>query len=248
MLYRALAVLVVVFWLTMIGLLVRKEAGPAGSALREVPVEHVVKLILVHGEESDLSIYSEKLRLGRLRIRPQMHKGDRSRVVEFLGNLQILIPGMERQRVEWKGDLELEKDLQLRRFTIDLSFRETGARATPAYAQIIVAPAENLLTCTWLDQTLTYTLDDAGRQKALREMLDPALLQMVQGQTKSMTPPVIKALQSSMPYHGQRIDTYLVTIEQSGQTLLSIDVSQLGTILRVKTLLGYSLAPDDLVP
>ena len=38
------------------------------------------------------------------------------------------------------------------------------------------------------------------------------------------------------------------TIEQSGQTLLEFDVSQLGQILRAKTLIGYSLAPDDVVP
>lgn len=248
MLYRSLAILIVIFWLTMIGLLVRKEVGPAGSALRAVPVEHVVKLLLVHSEESDLSIYREKLRLGRLRIHPHMHKLDRSRVIDFLGHLQIMIPGLERQRVEWKGEIELEKTLKVRRFSMDFAFREPGARETLAYAQIIVSPADNLLTWTWLDQTRTYTLDDAGLQSALREIVDASVLEMFQQQTKGITPPVIKALQSSMTIHGERIDTYLVTIEQSGQTILAIDVSQIGTILRVKTLPGYSLAPDDLVP
>ena len=251
MLYRALAFLIICFWLTMTGLLIRKEAGPGDSALREVPVGHVVKLLLMHEQPSDLNIYSGKKRVGYMRLHPQMHKGDRSRVIAFVGNLQIMLPGLERQRVAWSGEIELEKTLATRRFTVSLALSDPAARKkTPAYgAQIIIAPAENLLTWTPLDgQPHTYTLDDAGLQTALREMGEPELLAMLQGQTRTMTPPVIRAHLSSMLIRGERIDTYLVTIVQSGQTLLGFDVSQLGQILRAKTLIGYSLAPEDLVP
>jgi hypothetical protein len=51
-----------------------------------------------------------------------------------------------------------------------------------------------------------------------------------------------------MLIHGERIQTYLVSIGQNGQTLLEADISQLGQILRAKTLIGYTLMPDDLVP
>ena len=254
MLYRALALLVVGFWLTMAGLLIRKEAGPGDSALREVPVGHVIKLLLMHEQPSDLNIYSGKMRLGDLRIHPQMHQGDRSRVIQFVGNLQIMVPGMERQRVQWDGELELEKTLATRRFTMGLTLRDPTMHNAPASRiQIIVAPPEHLLTWTLLsgdqlgDEPHTYTLDEAGLQRALRE-IDPSLPTLLQSQTRSMAPPVVRALQSSMLIHGERIDTYLVTIEQSGQTLLEFDVSQLGQILRAKTLIGYSLAPNDLVP
>ena len=256
MLYRAFAILIVGFWLTMIGLLIRKETGPGDSALREVPVGHVIKLILTHEQPSDLNIYNGKMRLGYLRIHPRMHQGDRSRVIAFVGDLHIMVPGFERQRVTWNGELELEKTLATRRFAMSLTLNDPTARTSPAYrAQIDIAPAENLLTWTQftgdrpIGEAHTYTLDEAGLQTALTEMmLDPAMLTLLQGQTRSMTAPVIKALQSSMPYHGERIDTYLVTIEQSGQTLLEFDVSQLGQILRAKSLIGYSLAPDDVVP
>ena len=254
MLYRVLALLVIGFWLTMIGLLIRKEAGPGDSALREVPVGHVVKLLLMHEQPSDLIIYSGKMRLGYLRIHPQMHQGDRSRVIAFVGNLQIVMPGLERQRVRWDGEIELEKTLATRRFTMGLIFRDPATRHAPEYrAQITIAPAENLLTWSLLsgdrliEKPHTYTLDDAGLQQALRD-IDPAIPAMIQGQTRSMAPPVIRALQSSMLIRGEPIDTYLVTIEQSGQTLLEFDVDQLGHILRAKTLIGYSLAPEDLLP
>ena len=249
MLYRALAILVTGFWLTMIGLLIRKEAGPGDSSLREVPVGHVVKLLLMHEQPSDLNISNGKLRVGNLRIHPQMHKGELSRVIDFVGNLQVMVPGMERQRVQWDGEIELEKTLAIRRFRMALTFRDPTQHSPPSFrTEITIVPAENQLTWTQQGgQTLTYTLDDAGLQRALRE-IDPALPEMFQSQTRSMTPPVIKALQSSMLIHGERIDTYLVTIEQSGQTLLEFDVSQLGQILRAKSLIGYSLAPDDIVP
>ena len=250
MLYRALAILVTGFWLTMIGLLIRKESGPGDSALREVPVGHVVKLLLMHEQPSDLNIHNGKMRLGNLRIHPQMHKGERSRVIDFVGSLQIMVPGLERHRIDWSGEIELEKTLATRRFGVALTFRDPTLRSTPGqHGEIAIVPAENQLT--WTEQNdppRTYTLDDAGLQKALRELLDPALLEMLQSQTRSMTAPVIRALQSSMLIHGERIDTYLVTIEQSGQTLLEFDVSQLGQILRAKTLVGYTLTPDDLVP
>ena len=255
MLYRALTLLVIGFWLTMTGLLIRKETGPGDSALREVPVGHVVKLLLMHEQASVLNIYSGKMCVGHLRIHPQMHTGDRARVIEFVGDLQIMMPGLERERVQWDGEIELEKTLATRRFTMGLTFRDPTLRNTTASRiQITVVPAENLLTWTLLsDGQLnapphTYTLDDAGLQRALREMDDPSLLTLLQSQTRSMAPPVVKALQSSMLIHGERIDTYLVTVEQSGQTLLEFDVDQLGHILRAKTLIGYSLAPNDIVP
>ena len=254
MLYRALTIFVVGFWLTMIGLLIRKEGGPGDSALREVPVGHIVKLLLIHEQTSDLNIYNEKMRLGHLTIHPKMPKGGRARVIEFSGYLQIVFPGFERERISWDGELELEKDLATRRFKIGLTLKDPTAHdPSSTRAEITVAPAENLLTWALLGGGLlpepphTYTLDHDGLEKALHEM-DPAIRQLIESQTKNVSPPVVKAHQSSMIVHGERMDTFLVTIEQSGQTLLEFDVDQLGQILRAKTLIGYSFAPEDLVP
>ena len=256
MLYRALAIFITVFWLTMIGLLIRKEAWPGDLALREVPVGHVVKLLLMHEQPSELKIYNGKMCLGSLRVHPHMHKGERTRVIEFSGDLHVLLPGPDRVRVQWDGELELEKTLATRRFDLGFSLRDPTQRhtaATPRF-QITVSPAENLLTWAVRNgdqlpaQLRTYTLDDAGLQRALRELDDPLLVPFFQSQTRSLTPPTVRAMQSTMLIHGERIDTYLVTIEQSGQTLLEFDVSQLGQILRAQTLIGYSLAPNDLAP
>jgi hypothetical protein len=41
------------------------------------------------------------------------------------------------------------------------------------------------------------------------------------------------------------MDTYLVTVESNGQTLLECHVDQLGRIVHVSTLVGFSLATED---
>ncbi|MCE9610588.1 MAG: hypothetical protein K8R23_10380 [Chthoniobacter sp.] len=254
MLYRTAAALIVVFWLIMAGLLVRQHVGEGDAALREVPVGHVVKLLLMHEQASDLNIYSEKRHLGHLRILPRLPTAERGRRIEFSGNLLTNFPGVERQRMAWDGVWEMEKSLATQRFALDLTLRDSIRKNATAYCtQIVVTPADNLLRWTLqsgdrLLERRQITLDAAGLDSALRELVDPSVLQMVQGQTRAMSPPVIKAHQSTMLIHGERIDTYLVTIEQNGQTLLEADVSQLGQILRAKTLIGYTLMPDDLGP
>ena len=75
--------------------------------------------------------------------------------------------------------------------------------------------------------------------------LDPALLTTVGA---PQTAPTIHARQPSLVLHGDRVDTYQLILEQSGQTLLEIQVSQLGEVLEAKTLLGYDFAPDDITP
>jgi hypothetical protein len=251
---RILSVFIVVFWLTMTGLLLRKELGPGDSALRVIPIEHVVKLLLLHETPSDLNIYNDKLRLGHLRVHPQVRKEDDARIVAFSGNLQVLIPGMERQRVQWAGELEMQKDLTIRRFIVNLVFRDPALRDAPGYAaQVTVVPSENRLRYTVSEggreiDGKEFPLDQRGIETALQSMLDPSMLKMIAAQTRTASPPVVKALLSSMPIHGERIDTYLVTVEAGGQTLVEFDVSQLGTILRAKTLIGYTFAPDDIVP
>ena len=258
MLYRTCAALIVVFWLIMAGLLVRQHVGEGDDALREVPVAHVVKLLLMHEQPSDLNILSEKRRLGHLRIQPRREAAGRTRVIEFSGALITNLPGSARQRIGWDGSWELEKTLATRRFDMGLTWRDAvGKEATAYRTQVTLTPstdpAENLLRWTLhrddrLIEERRIGLDAAGLDTALRELVDPSLLEMMQGRKRGMTPPVIKAHQSTMLIHGERIDTYLVSIEQNGQTLIEADISQLGQILRAKTLIGYTLMPDDLVP
>ena len=92
-----------------------------------------------------------------------------------------------------------------------------------------------------------YTLDEQGLKKILKQVdLDPAIYDSL----RSPGAPTAKvtAQESSLMIHHERAKTYLIEVRQGGQTLLEMHISELGTVLRVKTLVGYTLAPDDLLP
>ena len=77
-----------------------------------------------------------------------------------------------------------------------------------------------------------------------RMEIDPALLQALE-HSRPAAPPVVRAQQSSWQIHGETVETYLVTFEQSEQTLIEVQIDQLGHVANVKTLLGYTLVPDN---
>ena len=123
MLYRAAAVLIVVFWIAMTALLVRKELSPGANELREGPVSHVMKLMFLHGEASDLNLHSERQIVGQLRFHPQIRKDDGARVMEYSGRMLIALPGAPRQRLSWAGDFEMNRALEMQSARLHSMFR-----------------------------------------------------------------------------------------------------------------------------
>jgi len=247
MIYRATATLVVAFWLTMTALLLRNEIRPGDSSLREVPVGHVIKLIFHHQQVSDLNITSDRLRLGRLRLMPKSDKVAGLRTIGFEGNLQVIIPGAKRQRMAWRGEIVMDKALETQRFQVGLTLNEPA----PLRTEIVVLPNQNIaryeLNTASTQERQQFTLDENGLREVMQQLgLDPTALAAVT--LPKTSAPVVKAQQSSIEIHGERIDTYLITIESNGQTWLECHVSQLGQVLRATTLLGYTLSPDDITP
>jgi hypothetical protein len=249
MLYRTIAALIVIFWVTMTALLIRSELSPADARLREVPVSHVVKLIFAHEQPSELSIFNDKLRLGQMRVHPAVRALDGARVVDFSGNLHILLPGATRQRVTWDGTLELTRTLDMQSVRFALTFREEDAYRF----ELVVRPPEKVFRYSWnigggLPDEREFTLDEAGMRAALAELeVDPTLLGTMRT-TRNSAPPEFTARISSLKLHGEKVDTYLVAIRMNGQTLIEMHISQLGQVLTAKSLIGYTLAPDDFMP
>lgn len=247
MLYRATAALVVLFWLTMTGLLVRNEISPGDSALREVPVGHVVKLIFHHQQASDLKVSNDKMQIGQVRIVPRTDKAAGRRHLAFAGSLHFPVPGAKSRRIAWDGELEMNKDLVAQRFRFGVKVHEPAELRS----EIVVLPAENvahyeLHSATGILERQSYSLDEQGAREVLQQLgFDSALLPAALRRPEA---PIIKAQQSSLRIHGERMDTYLVTVEFNGQTWLECHVDQLGHIVRATTLLGYTFAPDDIGP
>lgn len=248
MLPRLLALVITAFWITMWTLLIRTEVQPRGAALREVPVEHVMKLMFHHGQPSDLSILSEKTRLGSVRLRPRIREEDGRRLLDLMGSLEARTPGTPSQRVTWNGALELTPELELEQFRFTTMVQDLAAPRGPQDAfEVTVHPRERRVNWQWRSQgrvldERTYTLDAAGLRKALGELsLDPALLRNVP--VAHATPPRISAHLSSLRIRDEWAETFLLTIEHGGQTWLECHVSQLGQVLHARTLPGWTLSP-----
>ena len=248
MLSRFFTTAIVLFWLTMTALLVRTEMWPNHSSLRAVPIEHVAKLMWLHEQASDLNIWNDTMRVGHLTLHPKIREADGARVLEYSGNLQVRLPGSPRNRISWDGIAEFDADLHLRSLLLGLGMKEPSLMR----AEIFVKPGENRATYRLFNagretESEDFTLDEAGLKKVLAQVdLDPALYDTFR--SSGAATPIIAAQQSSIKIHHERIDTYLVEVRQGGQTLLEAHISQLGQVLRMRTLVGYSLAPDDLMP
>src|SRR5205809_1906998 len=124
MTYRIVCILVVGFWLTMAGLLLKTELHPGKSRLREVRMEHVVKVLFDHEQQSDLTIYSERARLGHLRIYPHRDKETGQRLLDFDGNLQLRLPTLPKQRFSWNGVVEMDASLATQLFDVTFKMEE----------------------------------------------------------------------------------------------------------------------------
>ncbi len=249
MLTRLTAVLIVAFWVTMWTLLIRTEVRPQGSALREVPLEHVVKLMFHHGQPSDFVIHSDSTRVGTLLMLPHIRKEDGQRLVELTGSIEAHAPGSPRQRISWDGTAELTPELELEVFRLGSFVREAAATSPPTERfELTVHPRTRRAQWQWrsgsqLVEERSYALDETGLRTALSEWnIDPALLRRMQG--FKAPPPRITAHQSTLRIREESAETFLITIEYAGQTWLECHVSQLGQVMHARTLVGWTLSPE----
>lgn len=247
---RLLALLITGFWVTMWTLLLRTELEPQRAALREVPIEHVLKLFFQHQQASDLFLNTDGARIGYVRFHPQVRQDDGVQVLEFSGNVQLRLPGAPRQRLVWNGEAELTPALELSKLQLTSAFRESTLNDAPENIVKLSMDMQKktasyeILSDQRLVDAQTFTLDEAGVRKLMdRVGVDPTILQTVNLQTKG-TPPRFSAHRSSLKLRDEKVDTLLISAEMNGQTLLECHVSQLGQILHAKTITGWTLETD----
>lgn len=247
MLYRAFVVMIIAFWGAMTALLVRSELYPDGSQIRAVPLHHVLKLFFQNEQPSDLAITASGVRVGHLRLQPKVNAETKTRTIEVIGNVLVRLQDAQKQRFSWDGSVELDRAMNLQRLDIALIMHERQN----SRAELVVEPLKNLATLTYkagdrVVDVQTFTLDEAGAKTALdRAGIDPALIPV---STRAAAGPELSARQSSLKIRHETVETYLVTLQQNGQTLLEIHVSQIGQILSAKTFLDVTFAPPDLLP
>jgi hypothetical protein len=248
--YRLLALLITGFWVTMWTLLLRTELEPRGAALREVPVEHVLKIFFQHQQPSDLFLNGDGQRIGHLRFHPQIRIDDHIRVLEFSGNAQLRLPGAPRQRLTWHGQAELSPALELSKLRLISALRESTTNQVPETTvtfdmdAVTKEASYEVRSDQQVIDSQSFTMDEEGLRKLMnRAGIDATVLQTFSIPTQG-TPPRFTAHRSSLRLKDEKIDTLLVSAEMNGQTLLEFHVSQLGQVLHVKTITGWTLETD----
>jgi hypothetical protein len=257
MIYRTVAALIVVFWLLMTTLLIRNEVNPEDSRVREVPLSHVLKIIYLHQEESHLRIYAGGTPIGHLSFKPKVDKETGQRTAEFTGTVQLQMP--EKRRISWDGVLRMSPDYELLRTNWGVALTDPGflrleveAVSGEPKAHVTLRTKDSVTNKDRIIQQMDVATNEAGITDLAHQFGAGAefiaILQQAKTQAQADSKPIIRSRQSSIRYRGERTETYLVSIEQNGQTLVQCHFSQLGHVLQAKTLLGYTMQPDDLLP
>lgn len=247
MLTRLLAAAIVIFWLVMTTLLVRLEMNPAGSKMLDVPVAHVVKLMLERGQQSVLTIRENDVPAGTLMVRPSMAAADGG-AFEFSGGMSLRLPLAGLQRITWSGTVTLDPALRARSFHLDLALRNPpcairvdGEKATGVLSYEVRSADQPLASGTLpLDaaqavKTLAAAGVDASGLAAFRQVL-----------ATRRGDAAWSAKQAVLPIRGERLEVYEIALQQDGTALADIFVSQLGQVLLVKTAFGCTLSAEGL--
>lgn len=192
-------------------LLVRLVVSPESSGLLEVPVSHVVRMLFVGGQTSELSIFENGRPTGSFSLRPEPAPKGPGRTLQFSGNLALALPFMARQRFVWQGSANMDRALHLG--ALKSLF---GVRDSPNTVLVEILPTQNVMRYQVRGENGTssqsFPLDDAGEKTALRALgVDP---NAVEGIRKGLGAPAVTAKRSYLNVRHEKIEAYEVSIRQ----------------------------------
>lgn len=252
MLYRLASAAIVLFWVVMTLLLVRNEVAPEASRVREIPLAYVLKLVFMHEQPSDLVIYNGPTPVGSVRLQPRLDRKSDERGIDFSGDLRLPITAEQKARFNWVGQLEMSRayavtrskwnlsmiEPQRMRMELEIPEKATSARFAVRTGEGLVITQGELPLGQGGAGALTTLVSQSGLGFDLGSLLP----------SESQAPVTLRARQSSLKYHGERTETYLLTLEQNGQALIEAHLSQLGQVLMAKTIIGYTFRPENFTP
>jgi hypothetical protein len=242
--------LITAFWLTMSVLLIRTELIPKDAASRAVPIEHIAKLLFHDEQSSDLYIHDRGATLGSVRILPHPHAPNDHRILNFSGTMQLQGVDDMRRRISWDGALDLNADFVLQLVRLGFSVHEGGGPTLErSRVELAIDAVKREATCVWkgsdgFEDTQKYALDQAGLEQLANHLgIDTAWLRS--SSITELGAPQITAHQAVLETRNGRMDTYLVTLVQSGQTILEANLSETGKILRANlNILDWTLESE----
>ncbi len=242
--------LITAFWLTMSVLLVRTELLPNDAASRTVPIERIAKLLFHDDQSSDLYIHDRGATLGSVRILPHPHAPNDHRVLNFSGTMQLQGADTIRRRISWDGALDLNSSYTLEQVRLGFSVHEgNGANLEKSRVEVAVDSIKREVNYVWksadgFEEPQRYSLDQEGLEKLMNHLgIETAWLRS--SSITDMGAPQMSAHPAPLETRNGRMDTYLVTLVQNGQTLFEANLSETGKILRANlNILDWTLESE----
>jgi hypothetical protein len=249
MLNRLVAFFIVTFWFVMSLMLVRNEISPDASLVREVPISHVLKLVYLHEQPSDLAVYNGPNWIGSVRLIPRVDRATNTHALDATGDLQLNFGPGSHTRLSWLGLLEMTPAFELKHSKWSVTIQEPGyLKGEMESFSNGSKPRFSLRTHEGVLNEGEIPTDENELSGLAKQFNLGVNFGDLMKQGREQAPPTVHARLSSLRWRGEKTDTFLVTIEQNGQTLLEAHFSQLGQMLQAKTLVGYTLRSTDLVP
>jgi len=241
---RIFTILIIAFWLVMTGILVRMQVSPRESELLQVPVGLVLKLMFSHGLDSEMSIYIDQQRSGTLSLRPKINEKDQSRTLDFDSNLWLKLPGFDHQRYHFEGTAWMNRALEMKRMLLKFNMPAPPTTMTATLDEEMQLHYE--VTLNGQTDRETIPLDQETPNTILSALnLDPSVVHQFQG---GINTPTVSARENQITLHNEAVDVYELTVKEGDLEVANIYVSQLGQVLLVKTVFGYTLRAAGLEP
>lgn len=256
---RVFSALIVVFWLVMMALLIKLEWKPDESNLLVVPPEHVLKLMFLHDQVSELSILDNGKPIGNVMLHPQTDPATGNRTLILTGGFSYLPQGAKRkQRLSWESNIVMDHTYGAKTFEFTATIPSPATRVHVVLDPINKRGDYDIQQGKAAPLKSSVPLTEEGVMSLLRDELgyDPsAMLQGTPfgglgspGSMAGMHAPVLTAKQTQLSIRKEKVAAYLLTFKQGETTLAEIYVSQLGQVLLAKSIFGYSLATEDTLP
>lgn len=256
--YRAFVGAIILFWLWMTALLVRGTWFPQSGEPIAIPTAYVWKLVFLHEEPSDLTVYNGRQRVGNLHLQPHRQMVERDgknrteRQLKLVGGFNVDWAWTGRQSVILHGTLDLGEKDEITHLRLSAVFHDTRPTTpgtavvldgTPSADQWHYSVQQGDLMLEERSGSVAQMLD----RPELRALgLDPAAFARVQGQQVSKASTT--ARRGKLQMNHDEIDTYVVTFKDGNGLESSVHLNQLGQILAVTTFAGLSLLDAALNP
>lgn len=234
----------------MMGLLVRRDVYKADVDALSFPPEHILRLMFLHTQDSNLEIQQDGESVGALSLKPTVRSvtdGKRSYSLQISGNLMVLA-GMDNQHVRITGEifLDLSSTLDLERVRARTGVRERDIEATIQFHRL-----ENHLKFQVIQHEQVLKRWE-GKPEELQDLpeLNESGFSISQLETlkSQLGTPQIRGTRGSVFMNGEEVETYLIQVQHAEGMASSIYFSQLGQVLKVELFTGQVMLSEGVDP